>query len=220
MGCPVETIGVLEGVAGLAHGLLGKAAGVEVGVERAEAIERLRPAQEEALRGMGIAPGCLVTCDQVYGARVRRVGLGDGGREMAACDALVTAEAGVALGILVADCCPVWVVDPVRRAVGLAHAGRRGVELGVVPATVAALHGLVGSEAEDLVVVLGPCIRPPHFEIDMPGLLVEQLLGCGVPGEQIHDHGACTYTEAEKYYSYRREEGRTGRMMGVLVLSP
>ena len=78
---------------------------------------------------------------------------------------LVTATPGVALAILVADCVPVVLWDPVRRAVGVAHAGRNGTILGVVPATIAAMAERFGTEAAHLRAGIGPHIAGPSYEV-------------------------------------------------------
>lgn len=72
-------------------------------------------------------------------------------------DALVTAWPGVGLGVLVADCVPLLLADPVAGVIGVAHAGRRGLVAGIVQATLQALFGL-GAQAGRLRAVLGPAI--------------------------------------------------------------
>jgi YfiH family protein len=81
-------------------------------------------------------------------------------------DALVTREEGVALAILVADCAPVVLVDPVRRALAVAHCGRQGAVVDVPSAAVSALVDLAGSSPGDLRAAVGPCIGAAAYEID------------------------------------------------------
>jgi copper oxidase (laccase) domain-containing protein len=66
------------------------------------------------------------------------------------------------------------------------------------------------------VVQLGPCIRPPHYEIDFAADIVEQCRRAGV--RQINDSATCTACDTTRYYSYRAEKGRTGRMLALLAL--
>jgi copper oxidase (laccase) domain-containing protein len=129
---------------------------------------------------------------------------------------LATSERGRVLGIHVADCCAVYVVDPVRRAVALLHSGRKGSEQGIVRVGIRRLVEGAGSRPEDLVVQLSPCIRPPRYEVDFAAWIRRDALASGVPAAQIHDDGTCTASDLGRFYSYRAELGRTGRMFAVL----
>ena len=73
-----------------------------------------------------------------------------------------------------------------------------------------------GSVPRDLVVQLSPCIRPPHYEVDFAAEIVRQVRGAGV--EKVHDSGRCTACDLARYYSYRAEKARTGRMLALLAL--
>ncbi len=63
---------------------------------------------------------------------------------------------------------------------------------------------------------LGPCIRPPWYETDFAAEIVRQLRAAGVG--RVEDGGTCTAADPERYYSYRREKGQTGRMLALLAL--
>jgi len=82
-----------------------------------------------------------------------------------ATDAMVTSLPGVALATIVADCAPVVLFDPVRRAIGVAHCGRRGTVLGTLPKTIAVLGEAFGSRPGDLAVGIGPAIGADSYEI-------------------------------------------------------
>ena len=73
-----------------------------------------------------------------------------------------------------------------------------------------------GSAPEDLIVQLGPCIRPPHYEIDFAADVLRQCRERGV--SNVHDSGVCTACDLDRYYSYRAEKSRTGRMLALLAL--
>jgi copper oxidase (laccase) domain-containing protein len=95
-----------------------------------------------------------------------------------ATDALVTLEPEVALAVLVAACAPVVLVDPGRRALAVAHAGRRGAVLDVLAATIDVLRTEAGSDPADLVAGVGPCIGRDAYEIDGTALAeVESAFG-------------------------------------------
>ncbi|CAN5508350.1 hypothetical protein BH18VER2_BH18VER2_10590 [soil metagenome] len=68
-----------------------------------------------------------------------------------------------------------------------------------------------------MIVQLGPCIRPPHYEIDFAAEIVRQARRAGAA--QVHDSGLCTASDLAHYYSYRAEKARTGRMLALLALS-
>lgn len=131
-------------------------------------------------------------------------------------DALSTATPGLPLMVRVADCGPVYFYDPVRRVIATAHSGRKGTEGNIVGETIAHLEKTYGSRAADLIVQLGPCIRPPHYEVDFAAEIGRQAAHAGVV--HFHDCGTCTARELARYYSYRAEKGQTGRMWGVLML--
>ena len=71
------------------------------------------------------------------------------------------------------------------------------------------------SQPEDLLVVLGPCVRPPHYEVDIAAMIQKQAQDAGIG--DFYDCGICTGSEVDKYYSYRLEKGLTGRMLGLLA---
>jgi YfiH family protein len=118
------------------------------------------------LRAAGVA-GPLYVARQVHGAAVVRVHAGDDPDALARveADAVITGEAGVAVGIFVADCIPALIVDPRTGAVAAAHAGWRGTVAGVLPAVVRALAAEFGARPDDLRVALGPAIGACCFEV-------------------------------------------------------
>lgn len=71
------------------------------------------------------------------------------------------------------------------------------------------------TESADLVVHLGPCIRPPAYKVDFAAQILVQAAELGIPAEQIFDCGTCTAQGLDRYYSYRMEMGKTGRMLAL-----
>ncbi|MBF0146622.1 MAG: peptidoglycan editing factor PgeF [Magnetococcales bacterium] len=118
---------------------------------RALLLEQLQPAARAL---------CLL--DQVHGTRTV---VANPGSAIPEADALVTRETGVALGIMTADCAPVLLYDPVARVVGAAHAGWRGALNGIVESCIDAMESL-GGDARHMHAIIGPVIRPPHYEVD------------------------------------------------------
>jgi copper oxidase (laccase) domain-containing protein len=133
-------------------------------------------------------------------------------------DGLLTLIRGITLGIYVADCAPVWVVAKDGSAGALLHSGKKGTELGIVPEGIRLLCSVAHCSPQELLVVIGPCIRPPCYEVDFAARIRTQAHEEGVM--EIHDDMTCTACEPGRYYSYRRERGLTGRMLATLTLLP
>ncbi|MBC6462889.1 peptidoglycan editing factor PgeF [Actinomadura sp. HBU206391] len=208
----------------------------------AEAVRKNRAIVEEAL---GLAAGRTVWMRQVHGAEVA-VATGplpppSGETDPPGVDAVLTTEPGLALAVLVADCAPVLLADPVARVVGAAHSGRPGTALGVVPALVTAMceHGAVPSRLRAMIgpVVCGGCYEVPAGlrdevsavvpearattregtpALDIRAGIAAQLRAAGVAA--IGGDPRCTM-ETPALYSYRRD-GRTGRFAGYVWLKP
>jgi len=215
---PVEFFPALNAIDLCRHAFIERAPGIDVSQDKAEALKRLDLVHREARREIGIADWPLMTAEQVHGSRIAIIDNPvTADREFAGCDGLVTNQKKVALGIHVADCCAVYIVDPKTPAIGLVHSGKKGTEQGIAVNAVRQMRENFGSDPADLVVQLSPCIRPPHYEIDFGAKIVEQLRSAGVT--QIYASGECTACDITRYYSYRAEKGKTGRMLALLGLS-
>lgn len=214
----IETFPALSGIGRLVHGFTLRHPEIDVKTDRDVAIARLENHFEECLESLGISRDHVATGQQVHGKNVAVVEATDGpGRpHFPETDGLATATAGQYLGIFVADCGAVFLADPVRRACALVHSGKKGTELGIAPEAIRVMRERFGSDPADLVVQLSPCIRPPAYEIDFATRIVADCIEAGVPGEQVHDCGICTSRDLDRYYSYRVEEGRTGRLFAVI----
>jgi YfiH family protein len=127
-----------------------------------EAVRRNR-ARAAAL--VGAKPARLTFGRQVHGAHVAVVARDHPGGAFDATDALVSDAPDVPLVILTADCAAVFLFDPVRRAIGIAHAGWRGTVAGVATRTVAAMRDAFGCSPDDLLASIGPSIGPCCYEV-------------------------------------------------------
>jgi YfiH family protein len=194
--------------------------------------------RERVARELGVAGDRLVWMNQVHGTGVAVVD-GPRGGAVPATDALVTATPGLVLCVLVADCVPVLLTDPVAGVVAAVHAGREGVRQGVLPATLSAMASL-GAKARNVTALLGPAICGACYEVPAamqrdvarvapaaavrtrsgtPGLdlragLAEGLHRAGVT-QVVHDP-RCT-AEDRHLFSHRRD-GMTGRQAGLVWL--
>jgi copper oxidase (laccase) domain-containing protein len=199
------------------HGFTLRIPGIEMSHDKMEALARLDGVHREIRLEHGLGEAPFMTAQQVHGARIGIVdGTSAGDQCFDSCDGLITNQRGVCLGIYVADCCAVYLVDPARNAIGLVHSGKKGTELGIVANAIKSMAEHFGSCASGLIVQLSPCIRPPHYETDFAGEIVRQCRELGVTA--VNDCGVCTACDLDRYYSYRAEKGRTGRMLAFLAL--
>ena len=137
-------------------------------------------------------------------------------------DAMITGSRGIALAVLTADCVPVMVVDPVRKAIGIAHAGWRGALRMIAARTVLKMRDTFGTQPADCLVALGPSIGPAicvaKDRLDLQLAVQLQLAGEGVEKSNISSSRLCTACNRDIFYSYRAEGGPTGRMMSVITI--
>ena len=214
---PVEQFPTLQDLP-CRHGFIGRVPGLDVNTDRTLALARLDDTHRRARQGLGLATRFFATAEQVHGHGVAVLAAGDEppASPLPGVDGLVTNRPGVCLGIYVADCCAIFLVDSRQRAVGLVHSGRKGTELNILAVAVETMRARFGSQPADLVAQLSPCIRPPWYEVDFAAQIVAQCRAAGIT--RVTDSGVCTAAHPDRYYSYRRKKGRTGRMLALLAL--
>jgi polyphenol oxidase len=215
---PVEYFPALQAIDNCRHVFTRRIPGIDVSHDKPEVLRRLEAAHLEIRRAIGVGDWPLLTAEQIHGNKIAIVDLAvDAGKHFAGSDGFITNQREIALGVHVADCCAVYMVDPKTPAIGLVHSGKKGTELQIVRRAIEQMNESFGSTPADLIVQLSPCIRPPHYEIDFAAEIIRQCRSSGV--SQIHDAGVCTACDLEKYYSYRAEKGKTGRMLALLGLN-
>lgn len=184
----------------------------------------------------GVQPSQIVWMRQVHGADVTHVTAPVNG-EHPECDAVFTATSGLPLAVLAADCAPVLLADPAAGLIGAAHAGRAGMEIGVVPALVRAMTA-AGADAARMCALIGPAVCGGCYDVPedlrarvsaavpqaycvtrrgLPGLditagIEAQLAATGI--RDVQRDGRCT-AEAPELYSHRRDR-RTGRFAALI----
>lgn len=227
-GFSLRTGGVSEGA--LASLNLGRA----VGDEPARVAENMR----RFAGAIGADVERLFEVSQVHGRAVVCVTASSELEEVRRieADALVTSVAGAAIGVRTADCVPILIGDRESGAVAAVHAGWRGVVAGVLDAALDAL----GADPASLVAAIGPHIRlfevsfevasqiaaaargedvvtlrEPRPHVDLAKAVRAQLRARGVL--EIDDTGGCTLSEPERFFSHRRDAGRTGRHLSAIV---
>ena len=184
----------------------------------------------------------LVQAEQVHGSSVAFIDRSSKlPRRIAGCDALLTRMPGVALVVRSADCVPLFMSDPIRGAVGLAHVGWRGLAARLPCRFVAAFQRAINSQAGQLRVAIGPSIRSCCYEVsaefaqwggafvqrrdgrlmcDLVGLACQQLELCGVRPAHRTDSAICTACHGARWPSMRREGKASGRILSFIMLRP
>ena len=199
---------------------------------------------------LDITPDAMLSVHQIHSASAVIVeGPWDGDRPKA--DGMATILPSIALAITTADCGPILFADPHVNVIGAAHAGWRGALNGVLEATLDAMVSL-GARRDKIVAVLGPTIsqaayevgpdlmtdftdrdadnrrffepsdRAGHARFDLPGYIEMRLVTAGI-GE-FANLGLCTYTDEDRFFSYRRTTHRRepdyGRLISAITLVP
>lgn len=186
----------------------------------------------------------LSTCHQVHSAVARRAGRVHAWCEFESCDALFSSERKSALGIKVADCLPVSLIDQTSSVIANIHAGWRGTAAGIVSRTIDELSGETAFKTSAAGAYLGPSIRQCCFEVgeevvtaisavvgdvdlytdrsrgerpylDLVGVNTELLVNRGVRREAIWDSGLCTRCD-DRFHSYRRSGANAGRNLAIV----
>jgi len=214
---PSMTFPALDALAGggFAHRFTLRHPEIDVNEERAVVVERLWAWHRQQAAEIGFDPDHLCIGEQVHGCEVAVIEKAPE-KPVPGTDGLITCVPGLVLGIYVADCGAVFILDTRTGACGLLHSGKKGSELGITARALNLMAERFGSKPEDLHVQLAPCIRPPAYEIDFAAQIRQNALDFGIPAPQVHDCGICTSSDTSRYYSYRLEKGRTGRMLALL----
>lgn len=156
------------------------------------------------------------------------------------CDAVITNKPGVYACVSIADCTPVLIYDTRNKAVAAIHAGWRGTAANIVIETLKAMQNNYGTKGEDCLAFIGACIGEKNFEVgeevavkfkaevkrfdaekkkyfvDLKKENKIQLLKFGLKESNIEISNYCTIADNDKFFSYRKEKGVTGRMLAVI----
>lgn len=179
---------------------------------------------------LGISPDALARSYQVHGSEIwTSVSSG----YESGYDAIIAPEPGIFPGVGVADCCPILLADPVRQTTAAIHAGWKGTVSQIVHKTASSMiKG--GSNPANILAYIGPCISLEHFEVgdevaekfefkekrgarwhvDLKATNAAQLQALGISQIEISDY--CTVANNDLFFSHRKEQGITGRMLAVI----
>jgi len=211
----------LNALPGIRAGWIGRIPDLPLAVDRDEAMRLLRSHHAAAVRDFAGATASWARAEQVHGNAVAvipstaAIPASDGLPVVPLVDGLITNHPDVVLAIYVADCGPIWLADRKTGAIGLLHSGRKGTEENILASALNMMAEHFGTKPEDVTAVLGPCIRPPDYEVDFAAQIARQANESGIGN--YSDCGLNTASDLQRNYSYRREMGKTGRMMAMIV---
>ena len=197
------------------------------------------------LKDQNINSQRLIAMEQTHGSHVGRTVEADAGKIVPGVDGLVTAEADIYLGVNTADCVPLFFFEPVKKIIGVAHAGWKGTLGNIARNTVDKIKSF-GSEAKDIRVAIGPHIggccylvnksRALQFQsqfqddriafqsvgewyVDLGLANKMQLVEAGILNPHIDTPIGCTSCENDRFFSYRKDKkAMFGEMLGIMSL--
>lgn len=213
---------------------------LNVGLSTGDEDERVLENRRRLFEPFGIDVERLAIAGQVHGSDVLVV---SGSGLYPGYDALVTSVPGVVLCITSADCAVVLLADPDAAVIGACHSGWRGTVDNIAGKTVRRMIGC-GADPERMRAYVGPTIGVEHFEVgpevaacfppefvvhraewprphvDLTSAIAGQLARAGLDCAAIEVSDRCSFSETSSFFSYRAENGTTGRMMGFIQLNP
>lgn len=207
----------LTNIEGVCADFVERVSGVPTSTNKEETLSKLLPHHTLAALKLGYTSTHLA--EQVHGPKIITV-TPDTPLISNGADGLISNSPGTLLGIHVADCGAVYLVDQRSKAIALLHSGKKGTEANITGQAIEGMTQEFDSNPADLIAILAPCIRPPHYEIDFASTIREQALAAGISADNYYDKNLCTASNLERYYSYRIEKGNTGRMLALLGILP
>ena len=211
----------LNSIPGVRAAWVGRVADLRITGDRDEAMDLLRPHHAAAVVDFAGASAEWWRAEQIHGVSLAivpgspQIIAPDGLPVVPGVDGLVTCKPGVVLAIYAADCGAIWLADRKTGAIGLLHSGKKGTEGNIFEAALGVMAAQFGTRPEDITAVLSPCIRKPDYDVDFAADIGHQAARAGV-GSYL-DCGLNTASDLEHFYSYRRELGKTGRMMALIT---
>ncbi|WP_245153500.1 peptidoglycan editing factor PgeF [Chlorobaculum sp. 24CR] len=211
---------------------------LNIGTHVGDDSARVRENERRLCAFLEIDPESIVTTGQVHGTEIAVVtapGKLDG------YDALITNVRGVFVGIMTADCYPILVHDHRTGGCGAAHAGWQGTAGRIAEKTVNAMRDAFGTRPEECLAWVGTGISGERYEIggevagrfdsrylkpspsgegkfllDLSAASRDQLIEAGIPPTQVQCSEFCSYRDSDRFFSYRRDNGKTGRMLALV----
>ncbi|GAB3166886.1 peptidoglycan editing factor PgeF [Telluribacter humicola] len=212
---------------------------LNLGGSTADSADNIEENRRRFWQALHISASQVASSHQVHGSEVlvvTRPGRFEG------YDALVTNQSNIVLAVTVADCTPILIYDPVRKAVAAIHAGWRGTVQQIAIKAIQKMQEEYGTNPADCYAYIGTCIDECSFEVgeevaahfdgehkrydsqlqkyfvDLKATNLNQLRQTGLPKNYIEISAYSTVLHNDDYYSYRLEKGLTGRLLAVVGL--
>lgn len=260
-GVTFHTADAFSAAGGVVHGFATRLGGVSTGPYAQLNLGVTRPDERQAVRenyrrfcaAIGADGNSLVMTHQVHEDTIREASRGDVLDDLLdpigyEADGLITNQPGLCLTIYYADCIPVLLYDPVKKAIAAVHSGWRGTSLGIAPKAAAKMTALYGSDPADILAAIGPGIGPCCFEthddvptamaarlgpgvtpfckplahgkfaVDLKGIIRWQLIQAGLTDRHVDTLALCTACHPELYWSHRKMGDQRGNHAAMLQL--
>ncbi len=210
---------------------------LNLGLNTRDDIRKVNENRKIFFEGLNISTSQVAGGLQVHETEVLKV---EQGGWYSGYDGFITNKKDLFLSVGIADCTPILIFDPVTESAGAAHAGWRGTVAKIVPNVLKEMQHHYGTNVKDCYAFIGTCIDAGHFEvgqevadqfkpefvqmfsgkskphIDLKSANRDQLLEMGVLPENIEISPFSTVINNDLYFSYRKENGQTGRMLAVI----
>lgn len=181
----------------------------------------------------------IIIPQQIHGNGCLTIKKGDELKRKYKGDAILTDRKDIFLTVSVADCLPIFLVEPKRKVVGLVHAGWRGTLLGIAKETIRKAKEEFDCKPEDFTLLFGPAIQKCCYEIsevmailfdeeclirrpgekpklDLIYANLKQFLSYGVKRKKIFATNDCTFCNKDMFHSFRRDGDKAGRMIAFI----
>lgn len=216
----------------------------KVNDEKANVVENRKRLAE----AMGVISEKILFPSQTHSTNIKVIESNTSDKDLEDTDAILTAEKGLLISVMSADCVPILLYDFKERVIGAVHAGWRGSVGRILSKTISAMEKNFGTKAENLIAGIGPSICQEVYEVgeevivgvrkslgEQPGILLNkgredkaflnlweinkrQLLEAGVRESSIETAGICTYKNDTTFFSARKSGNKAGRFAAGIML--
>ena len=186
----------------------------------------------------------LVHMNQVHSDKIVIVDKTYNFNETPTCDAVITQVKETPLMVMVADCIPTLIYDPIKEVIAAVHAGRAGVFTKILPKTIKRMQEEYACNAKDILISFGPSIHQCCYQVgseikleaeqlgygyaiktdndsyylDLSSIAHQQLKSLGIQDDNVESSSYCTACTTDIFYSYRAEKNNCGRFAGIIML--
>lgn len=210
---------------------------LNLGLNTEDEIKNIEQNRKLFFTSLSIDESNLASSYQVHGTEIL---IANEPQRATGYDAVITNKINLFVAVTIADCTPVLIYDKHTHALSAIHAGWRGTASKIVERTLSEMQKNFGTIGEDCFAYIGTCISKNAFEVggevaeqfdkdfvqfnetkqkhyvDLKAANLQQLQQFGIPSSQIEIAETCTVHNNDSYFSYRKENGKTGRMLAVI----